>query len=135
MTEKNTGLLELAARESAQPPNSVHKTLLVDSPLGNKDCRNDPTKLRFDLITPEMEEALARVLTYGAGRYGSRNWEKGIPSSELYAATRRHLFSWLQGEAIDESSLPHLWHAFCNIGMLLTMDQRRPDLDDLHRKT
>lgn len=98
--------------------------------LGRKDSRGDPTKLLYDLVAPEMEEALAAVLTYGARRYGARNWEKGIPMSELYAATRRHMVEWLKGGK-DESGFSHLWHAFTDLGMLLTMEARRPDLDDV----
>lgn len=133
------GLRALAERERGGEAAELqgHSASSLTSQLGNKDCRSDPSKLRFDLIAPEMEEALAKVLTYGANKpaYGPRNWEKGIPFSELYAATRRHLFAWFNGDTMDESGMPHLWHAFCDIGMLLTMDQRRPDLDDLRRKT
>lgn len=101
--------------------------------LGNKECRNNPSKLRFDLISPEMEKALGSILTYGCNKYGPRNWEKGIPSSEQYAAIRRHLFAWLNGEDLDESGFPHLWHAFTDLGMLLTQMERQPALDDLRK--
>jgi hypothetical protein len=101
--------------------------------LGAHDARNDPTKLHLELITPEMLEALGSVLTYGAyERYAPRDWEKGMMHSELFGSAQRHLLAYLQGQMTDESGLPHLWHAFCKIGMLLTMDTRRRDLDDLH---
>lgn len=114
----------------ASPSHEVRSGLDA-STLGRKDCRGDPRKMRLDLVSPEMEEALGKVLTYGAGRYGERNWEKGIPYSELYGATRRHMLAWLRGEDLDESGLNHLWHAFTSLGMLLTMVQRRPELDDV----
>jgi len=112
----------------------ARRKALEKNTLGDKDARNDPTKLRMELISPEMLEALGSVLTYGATRYSARNWEKGIPHSELFGALQRHLLAYLQGNATDESGMPHLWHAFCDLGMLLMLDIRRPDLDDLHRK-
>ena len=85
----------------------------------------DNGKLRLDLIPPEMHRALGEVLTFGANKYGDRNWEKGITLDRLYAANQRHLLAFLEGERIDpESGFPHLYHAFCNIGMMLTLDQR-----------
>ena len=117
---------------SEMSTDEARREALEKCTLGRKDSRDDPKKLRLDLIAPEMTRALGSVLTYGAQRYAPRNWEKGIPYSELFGAAQRHLLAYQQGEALDESGLPHLWHAFCNIGMLLTMDSRRPDLDDLH---
>lgn len=113
----------------------THMLSAKSSELGKKDCRDDPKKLRLDLVAPEMLEALGSVLTYGCGKYGPRNWEKGIPHGELFGAVQRHLLTYLKGDRTDESGLPHLWHAFTSLGMLLTMDIRRQDLDDLHGKT
>ena len=98
--------------------------------------KNDRGKLRFDLITPEMEEALAEILTHGATKYEDRNWEKGIKYSRIYAALRRHLNAWVRGNIFDrDSNLPHLSHAFCCLAFLITYDGRRMhlDWDDLHR--
>jgi hypothetical protein len=98
---------------------------------GTKD---DSGKLRMDLITPEMEEALASILTYGASKYEDRNWEQGIKYSRIYAAMRRHLLAWLKGEVFDnESGLPHINHAFCCLAFLVTYEARAgyEDLDDL----
>ena len=54
----------------------------------------DAHKLRMDLIPPDAMEALARVLTDGAIKYGGRNWEKGMAWSRPHAALLRHLFAW-----------------------------------------
>lgn len=88
--------------------------------------KHDQGKLRLDLIPPEMHRALGEVLTFGAGKYGDRNWEQGLDLDRLYAANQRHLLAHREGETIDpESGLPHLYHAFCNLGMMLTLEARQ----------
>jgi hypothetical protein len=99
--------------------------------------KNDSGKLRMDLIPPEVEEALAEVLTHGAKKYDDRNWEKGIKYSRVYAALRRHLLAWMMGEEIDEEwGLPHLAHAYCCLTFLLTYELRGmgDEWDDLHEE-
>lgn len=92
----------------------------------NSGIKHDQGKLRLDLITPEMTRALGDVLTHGAGKYSDRNWEQGIELSRLHAACLRHLLAYQEGEAIDpESKLSHLAHAFCNLGMMVTLERRR----------
>ena len=88
--------------------------------------KHDAGKLRLDLITPEMHRALGEVLTFGADKYGDRNGEEGISEDRLYAACQRHLLAHREGELLDpESGLPHLYHAFCCLGMLLTLARRK----------
>ena len=85
----------------------------------------DEGKPRYDLSPPEAEDALARILGYGADKYEARNWEKGIAWTSLYASTRRHLAQWMKGNDIDpESGHPHLEHALCNIAFLVTYARR-----------
>ena len=48
--------------------------VMQESPAGG--LRANKGKLRFDLIPPEMDKAVAEVLTQGATKYGDRNWEK-----------------------------------------------------------
>jgi hypothetical protein len=88
--------------------------------------KHDQGKLRLDLITPEMHRALGEVLTFGSKKYGDRNWEAGIDQDRLHAACQRHLLAWREGsEGTDpESGLPHLYHAFCTLGMMLTLEKR-----------
>lgn len=87
---------------------------------GKKD---DQKKLRVDLIPPEIEEALAKVLTHGAEKYGDNNWKGGIEYHRIYGALRRHLLAWRKGEIIDEDSrLPHLWLALTELSFLVYYD-------------
>lgn len=89
--------------------------------------KNDRGKLRFDLIDPNFEEELARILTFGARKYAPNNWqnlEDGI--NRHYAALQRHLNKYRQGEYYDkDSGLPHLWHAAANI-MFMCYHEREP---------
>jgi hypothetical protein len=65
-------------------------------------------------------------LTFGAGKYDDHNWEKGLEFDRLYAACQRHLLAHREGEALDpESGLPHLYHAFCTLGMMVTLAKRQ----------
>lgn len=90
------------------------------------------TKLRVDLVAPEMIEGLARVLTYGAKKYSDHNWAKGIPLMTSYAAAMRHLLAWASGiDRDEESGERHIEQALCNIGMIVTQTARnRIDLDN-----
>ena len=88
--------------------------------------KHDQGKTRLDLIPVESIEALGKVLTMGAAKYGDRNWEGGINYSRVYAATQRHLISFWSGEDIDkESGLSHLSHALCNIAFLVAYEDNK----------
>jgi len=53
---------------------------------------------RFDLITPIGLRRLARTCAEGAAKYGPRNWEQGIPASNLLNHAIRHIYLYLQGD-------------------------------------
>lgn len=91
----------------------------------------DKGKLRFDLLPPEVENAIAQILTDGAVKYGERNWELGMAWSRPYAALRRHLIAWWSGQDTDpESGHPHLWHVLTNAAFLVAYEQRGIGEDD-----
>lgn len=115
------------------PDGKAASPLSSSQALGSRQCRDDPSKLLFQLIPPEAEEALARALSYGARKkYGARNWEKGLPWSETIGSLRRHLNAFMKGETHDaESGLLHTDLLICNAAFLCTMVARRPDLNDL----
>lgn len=89
--------------------------------------KSDIGKTRFDLLLPEFEEAVAKVLTMGAEKYGPNNWQQvDDGENRYYAALRRHLSAWRQGDEIDtESGLSHLAHAGCNIMFLMYYDNEK----------
>jgi hypothetical protein len=62
---------------------------------------------------------MAEVMTFGARKYETFNYRKGMKASRLFSAAVRHLFSWWRGEQNDpESGKSHLAHAACCILML-----------------
>ncbi len=91
----------------------------------------DNEKARYDLIPPEMMASIADVLTYGAQKYGDRNWEGGFTYSRLFGAMMRHIWAWWSGEDKDkESGLSHLDHALACIAFLVTHERRKIGEDD-----
>lgn len=72
--------------------------------------------------------AVAEVLTFGAAKYGDRNWEKGIKVERLFAATMRHITAVANGQELDpESGLPHLAHAVTNLLMWLYFQNKKSE--------
>jgi hypothetical protein len=95
----------------------------------------DSGKLRYDLIPEYSMQQLAKVYTFGCGKYDDWNWKKGILYSRLIAALFRHVWSFVRGEDIDpESGLPHLSHAAWNCFSLLYFSRYRKDLDDRQKE-
>jgi len=94
--------------------------------------KDDKSKARMDLITPQFLTGLGEVLTHGAEKYGSHNWRHGFDFSRVYASLQRHLTAWHSGIDIDaESGLSHLDHAAANIMFLSTyVKEDRFELDD-----
>lgn len=91
----------------------------------------DGDKLRMDLIPAEAIYAIARVLTYGAKKYGDRNWEEGLSWSRPYAALLRHAIAWFHGEETDpESGLSHLDHVAANAAFLSHYTAKAVGTDD-----
>lgn len=89
---------------------------------------NKPDLSLIPLITLEDE---ARVWMYGTNKYAAFNWMKGMPWSVPLSCALRHLASFQAGEDIDqESGLPHIAHAICNLRMLTLYSKTYIDGDD-----
>jgi hypothetical protein len=93
---------------------------------------------RFNAGKPPMElipyRALypaAEVFGYGAKKYASWNWAKGMAWSIPLACMQRHLAAIQSGEMNDpESGLPHIGHVLCNALMLSHFMEFCPDMND-----
>lgn len=91
-------------------------------------------------IDPKLELAIGQVLAASIGKYpndpdGMPNWWKGGSYRGFAASTKRHIDKWLSGDVYDEeSNLPHLWHAACDIMFLLSWEDRGVGADDRLRR-
>jgi hypothetical protein len=97
----------------------------------------DAGKPMMSLISSKFLVGLAKALTYGAKKYakdgksGAHNWRKGLSISRTYDALQRHLVAWNDGENIDEDSgLPHLYLAACELMFITETMETKPHLDD-----
>jgi hypothetical protein len=94
----------------------------------------DHGKTRYELVPPEGIEAVAYILSFGAAKYGDRNWEKGMAWSRPFGACLRHLYAWWSGEDKDpDTGKSHLWHAACNVFFLLAYERRGIGRDDRNK--
>lgn len=91
-----------------------------------RDLSPDRTE-RYDLITPWAWERLAKTYAEGSVKYGDRNWEKGIPASNLINHAIRHIVKWLKGDRDED----HLAHAVWNLCAVMHFEETRPDLIDV----
>lgn len=88
----------------------------------------------MELLSALALTELAKVLTFGAKKYGDHNWRGGIVFSRLIGACFRHLYAYLSGERKDpETGLSHLAHAMACIMFMLEFEATKPSLDDLYK--
>lgn len=94
--------------------------------------RYNTGKNQVELIPPEWILGLGMVLTRGAVKYASRNWERGMKWSYPVGCAMRHLFKFVCGERYDaETGCHHLAMAAWNCLALMTYDLRKIGENDL----
>lgn len=97
----------------------------------------DQGKLPMDLIPPEAITAMAVRLGIGVKKHAPRNWEKGLRSTQVYAALMRHLTDWASGIDIDPDpdaeGSTHLEGVLINAAFLVALEKcgwQQGKLDD-----
>ena len=91
-------------------------------------------KLKWSLVSYKALEPMVQVLMFGAQKYSSWNWSKGLSWTDTTDSLQRHLNSFLEGEDDDkESKLHHVGHILCNAMFLSYMFLFRKDMDDRHK--
>lgn len=83
--------------------------------------KDDTGKVMASLVSPEYILGTAKVLTFGAKKYGVDNWKEATDADiQRYRdALLRHLYAYLSGELMDpESGIEHLYHVSCNVMFL-----------------
>jgi hypothetical protein len=92
----------------------------------NEGTKDDEGKIPLDLWSPLALEETAKVLAFGAAKYGPYNWAKGIKYSRVFSALLRHLWAFWRREKLDpETGLHHLAHAMCCLMFLLHYEMNR----------
>ena len=96
------------------------------NPALNAGRKDDSGKIRYSLVPPRALALVARVLTYGAERYGAHNWERVENGRERYTdAVMRHVEAWRSGEKSDpDTGVHHLAHAVCCALFLVELETR-----------
>lgn len=105
--------------------------------------KKDEGKARMELLPFDVLEAVARILTIGATKYDSRNWEHGIEYGRIYGAALRHLVAFwnahllgTQGINTADGNESHLNHAITELMFLSAYEKRgMTKFDDRPRKT
>lgn len=72
-------------------------------------------KPRYDLISLPALRRWAELMGRGADKYGSRNWELGMPASRFAESGLRHFFQYMEGDRTED----HLAAVLFNIGAMI----------------
>lgn len=95
----------------------------------------DIGKIEYSLVPEFAQQEVAKVFTYGKGKYERDNWRKGFNWSRLMDAHERHYNLFKQGIDFDgESGLFHIAHSIANLQMLQEMYRSHPNLDDRRKQ-
>lgn len=96
-----------------------------------KGLRFNNNKPKWGLVSWPALIPMVEVLEFGAKKYDSWNWSKGLSWVEITESMQRHIYAFLHGEDNDpESKLSHVGHILCNAMFLSYMFLFRKDLDD-----
>lgn len=89
-------------------------------------------KLPLDLVPETAVAYMALAFLEGGLHYGAHNYRAiGVRSSIYYAACRRHLMKWWNGEWADKKTgVPHLASALACIAIILDADSMKKLTDD-----
>lgn len=90
----------------------------------------DNEKPRTDLLPPRALMEVAKVLGFGAEKYGPDNWKKLEDLQRRYTgAALRHIFDHMAGLEFDnETGIDHIAHAICCL--LFKLEAKLIDAED-----
>lgn len=90
-------------------------------PDGNPKTGEGLKKVPLHLVPPSSTHYLAVAFNDGASKYGPYNWrDSQISASVYYAAAKRHLDAWWDGEDVaHDSKVEHLAHAMACMAIML----------------
>lgn len=110
------------------------KPLSAEYNAEGRGVKHDVGKLQWHLLPLRFLRGAVRVLMFGAKKYSAHNWRGGMPHTQTYNATLRHLDAWMNGEDLDpETGESHIDHAICELVFLRAHIEEHPELDDRYR--
>lgn len=95
-----------------------------DKESRDQSLKADAGKPRLTLVPNDIIFAIARVREYGVDKYKTVDGWRDVEPQRYRDALYRHWLAYLddpQG-VDDESGLPHLHHAACNIAFLVALE-------------
>lgn len=87
----------------------------------------DADGTRYDLISPVGLTRLAETYAEGAKKHGDRNWEHGMPASDLLNHVVNHIYRWLAGDV----SADHMAHAAWGLFAVMHFEELLPEMIDI----
>lgn len=91
---------------------------------------NDIGPVRYDLISPFGEERLAALYGKGAETHGERNWEQGMPISDVINRMKRHINQYMRGDRTEDFMAKVSWAAYA----IMEFDATHPECMDIPRR-
>ena len=95
---------------------------VADNNLPDQTAKADAGKPRLTLVPMQILWDIAEVREFGCVKYEPENW-KTVEPERLREALLRHVIRYIDDpDGVDEESgLPHLSHAACNMAFLCAM--------------
>ena len=86
-------------------------------PAPDQTAKADEGKLQITLVPTDVIRAIARIRMYGNQKYHDPDNWKTVEPARYRDALMRHLLAYIDDPKSkdEESGLPHLWHAACNM--------------------
>lgn len=108
---------------------AIEKTVEGDSVkyASGASRSSDAEGVRFDLVSPVGHRRLAARYAMGAVNRGDRNWEGGMPASDVINHLERHLNLWKSGDTSDDHLAAAAWGLFA----LMHFEELKPEVIDL----
>jgi len=82
---------------------------------------------RYDLIGTEGLRRLALRYEFGAMKYGDRNWQAGLPTSNCLNSMIRHTIEYMMGMDDEDHLAAIAWNAFA----IMEFEKTHPELQNI----
>lgn len=119
----------------------THRDAIPPPAPAGQGTKHDAGKVPLHLIFRHnivgAVREMARVIAFGAEKYGTDNWELVENGAQRYsAALTRHVASFISGEHFDEETgFHHLAHVMANCAFLIHLTRKQEAPASFARRT